>query len=82
MTVLDTGSGGAAWSTSSFSAPADTSPLELSRLGDHLDSCRQQGGRLSTLHCAAQAVERFVRSRLVTSLALAATVAGLAWLLL
>jgi hypothetical protein len=34
------------WSTASFGDTADTSPMELSALGDHLDLCRGLRGRL------------------------------------
>ena len=32
---------GSPWTTSSFGGTADTSPMELSALGDHMDDCRK-----------------------------------------
>jgi hypothetical protein len=33
------------WSTASFGDTADTSPMELSALGEHLDLCKESQGR-------------------------------------
>lgn len=60
------------WSTSTFSNSADTSPMDLSVLGDHLDHCKGTQGRLFTLHCVAETLNRFLSSRLVTTLVVAA----------
>ena len=81
MTRVEAGDSRSNWDTASFGLPAETSPVELSALGEHLDSCRL-GARASTLQCAAQAVQGFVAARLVTSVAAVALVALLAWLLL
>ncbi len=56
------------WSTASFGEPADTSPMELSALGEHLDRCQGSRGRLFGLQCAAEATHGFVVGRLVTTL--------------
>ncbi len=54
------------WSTASFGEAATTSPMELSELGEHLDSCSK--GRWFTLRCAADAMNGFVSARLMTTL--------------
>lgn len=59
------------WSTSSFGGSTDTSAMELSALGEHLDSCRGAGGRMFALRCAAENMSGFVASRFVTTLAIA-----------
>lgn len=56
------------WSTASFGHTADTSPLELSALGEHLDLCRGSQSPLFALHCFAQSMHGFVASRFVTTL--------------
>jgi len=80
MTRRETDAGSRRWSTASFGLPPDTSPMELSELGRHLDLCRL-GGRGGTLQCALQAVRGFVAAHLVTSVAAAAIVIALVWLL-
>jgi len=67
---------GPCWSTSSFPGPADSAPMELSALGDHLDHCKGRGGRLFVLRCAAEWLHGFASARLVTSLVLLATIGG------
>ena len=56
------------WSTSSFGDTADTSPMELSALGEHLDLCKGSRGRLFTLHCVVETLNAFVAPRFVTTL--------------
>jgi hypothetical protein len=56
------------WNTASFGDAADTSPMELSALGAHLDLCKGSRGRLFTLHCAAETMNAFVVPRFVTTL--------------
>lgn len=68
---------GPCWRTASFGEAADTSPMELSELGEHLAVCRSLGGRLFALRCAAEGVRDFVAARFVTSLVVVALVAGL-----
>ena len=70
------------WSTSSFGNTVDTSPMELSALGSHLDLCQGARGRLFTLHCAAEIMNRFVAPRFVTTLVVVALVIGLGSLVL
>ena len=69
------------WSTASFGDTADTSPVELSALGEHLNLCQDARGRLFALKCGAEAMHGFVAPRLVTTLAvLAALMIGIATL--
>lgn len=56
------------WSTASFGGAADTSPMELSVLEEHLDLCKESHGRFFALRCAAETMNGFVASRFVTTL--------------
>lgn len=56
------------WATASYGVPADTSLVELSALGQHLDLCRSANGQLSALHCAAERVHGFAAARLISTL--------------
>jgi hypothetical protein len=58
----------APWTTTAMSGATDTSPMELTALGDHLDLCRESQGRLFAVRCAAESVSGFVAARFVTSL--------------
>jgi len=70
---------GPSWVTSSFGAPADTSPGELTALGEHVTRCRGTHGHWVTLRCGAERLAGFVDARRVS----AAVVVGLlAWLAL
>ncbi len=64
------------WSTASYGDTADTSPVELSALGDHLDACKPLKGRWFAARCMAEAMHGFVASRLVTTLVVAALLIG------
>ena len=68
------------WSTASFGNAADTTPMELSALGEHLDTCHGERGRLFGLRCKADVVRGFVATRFVTSLLAVALLIGLALL--
>ena len=57
-----------AWATASFGHVADTQPLELSALGEHLGQCKGQRGRLFSLRCLADATHGLLASRFVTTL--------------
>ena len=70
------------WTTASFPDAADTSPMELSELGKHIGRCNGCRGRWFALRCAVDAVHDFVAPRFVTTLLIAATVIGLATLVL
>lgn len=67
---------GPRWSTSSFADETDSLPMELTALGEHLAHCRSLTGRLYALHCAADAVHRFVAPRFVTTLVVATLLIG------
>lgn len=66
------------WTTASFPDATDTSPMELSALGEHLDRCKGCRGRWFELHCMVDAVHDFVTARFVTTLLLVGAVIGLA----
>jgi hypothetical protein len=77
-----TGPAGPNWSTASFGDAVDTSPMELSALGEHLHLCRSLSGRLFVLRCGAEAVQGFVAARFVTTVVVLTLVIGigsLAW---
>jgi hypothetical protein len=59
------------WSTASFGDAADTSPMELSVLGEHMATCSHPPGRLFSWQCTAEAIHRAVASRFVTTLTFA-----------
>jgi hypothetical protein len=82
LSMIHSPSAGPHWSTASFGDPADTSPLELSALGEHLDLCRGARGRLFAVHCRAEAVRGFVASHLLTTVLGAVWVVGAVWLVL
>ena len=56
------------WSTASFGDPADTSPMDLSALEDHLGACKGSQGRWFELQCIVETMNGFVAARLVTTL--------------
>jgi len=66
------------WATASFADSADTTPMELSALGAHVDRCNGLRGRLFRLQCAADAMIAFVASRFVTTAVIVALVFGVA----
>jgi hypothetical protein len=70
------------WTTASVPDTTDTSPMELSELGAHVDRCNGCRGRWFTLRCAADAVHDFVAPRFVTTLLVVGVVVGLAALTL
>lgn len=64
------------WSTASFGDDAQTSPMELSALGSHLDQCKCATGRLFAARCVADSMHGFVAPRLVTTLVVALVLMG------
>ena len=68
-----------AWTTSSFGGTADTSPMELSALGEHLGHCKGVPGRLFALQCAVETMNGFVSARFVTTLVVVALLIGAGW---
>ena len=70
------------WNTASIPDATDTSPMELSELGAHVDRCNGCRGRWFALRCAVDAVHDFVAPRFVTTLQVAGVQTGLAALAL
>jgi hypothetical protein len=69
------------WNTASWGGSADTSPMEISALGEHLRMCRVPHGRLFAMRCGAELVGRFAAARFVTTLAvLLLVLMGAGWL--
>jgi hypothetical protein len=66
------------WSTASFGDSTDTTPAELSGLSEHYTSCKGLRGPWFTLQCAAEATDRFMAGRLVTTVVVAAFLIGVA----
>lgn len=66
------------WATSSLDGGADTSPMELSALGAHVDRCNGSRGRMFGLRCAADSLSGFLAPRIVTTLVVVALVFGVA----
>ena len=65
------------WATASSDA-ADTTPMELSALGAHVDRCNGSRGRMFRLQCAADAMIAFVAPRFVTTAVIVALAFGVA----
>lgn len=66
------------WSTASFGGSPDTSPVELSSLGEHLGLCKSPRGHLFALHCAAETMHSFMLTRFVTTSVAIVLLIGLA----
>lgn len=66
------------WTTASIPDATDTSPMELSELGAHVDRCNGCRGRWFTLRCAVDAMHDFVAPRLITTLLIVGTMIALA----
>jgi len=56
------------WNTASSDHTPDTSPMELSALGEHLDRCKASRGRLFALRRATEALDRFVTTLVVVAI--------------
>ena len=69
------------WTTASAGEHTDTSPMELSALGEHLGRCQTLRGPLFALRCAVDATHGLVAPRFVTTLVVAATLLAAAVLL-
>lgn len=72
---------GSAWVTSSYGCGADTSPMQLSVLGEHLSHCSRPARSIEVLLEGADALRGFVLGRLVTTMTVLAAVAGGSWLI-
>ncbi len=64
------------WSTASFGDSTDTSPMELSALGEHLDACKGTSSRWFAVQCVGEAMHGFISSRFVTTLVVATLLIG------
>ncbi len=71
-----------AWATASFADAADTTPLELSALGEHIDHCNGSRSRMFALQCAADSLLAFIAPRFVTTTVLVVFAFGVASLVL
>ncbi len=69
------------WATSSIDGAAETSPMDLSALGAHVDRCNGSRGRMFGLRCAADSLSSFLAPRIVTTLVVVAIVFGVASLI-
>lgn len=58
----------AVWATSSIDGAAETTPMDLSALGAHVDRCNGARERMFALRCAADALFGFLAPRFVTTL--------------
>jgi hypothetical protein len=69
------------WATASFADTADTTPMELSALGAHVDRCNGSRGRMFALQCAADTLIGFIAPRFVTTAVIVAIAFGVASLI-
>jgi hypothetical protein len=69
------------WNTAAWGGSTDTSPMELSALGDHLRLCQAPHGRFFAMRCGLEHAGRFAAARFVTTLVVLVTVLmGAGWL--
>ena len=64
------------WATSSIDGAAETTPMDLSILGAHIDRCNGLRGRMFAFRCVADALFGFLAPRFVTTLVVVALVFG------
>ena len=67
---------GRSWATASFADAPDTTPMEISALGAHVDRCNGSRGRMFRFLCAADAMIGFVAPRFVTTAVIVAVAFG------
>ena len=70
------------WSTASFGDTADSTPVELTALGEHLHMCKGSRGRLFALQCVAETMNGFISSRFVTTVVVVGFLIGASSLML
>jgi hypothetical protein len=70
------------WATASFGDAADTSPMELRDLADHMQHCGHANGRLFNARCAADWVHGLMAPRLVTTLVVLGLLTTAGWMVL
>ncbi len=64
------------WSTACFGHGADSSPLEMLTLGEHLHSCRLRWRPWPALQRAGQALHRVAAGRFMSTLSLGLLLGG------
>ena len=69
------------WETSCYGEGPETTPMQLSALGEHMAHCSRQHRRMAALQCGAESLHAFVLGRLVTTAAVVLAVLGGAWLI-
>ena len=70
------------WSTASFGDSVETTPMELSALGEHLDRCQGARGRFFALGCVVETMNSLIAPRFVTTLVVATLMIGIGSLVL
>ena len=70
------------WSTASIAGEATTSPMELSALSAHVGHCNGCRGRWFSVRCMVDTVHQFAAPRFITTLVIAASLIGVAALVL
>jgi hypothetical protein len=70
------------WRTASFADGADSTLLDVSVLGEHLDVCRRCSGSLFAFRRNMDLMHGFFAGRFVTTLAVIAVIIGLSSLVL
>lgn len=69
------------WTTASFGDSADTSPMDLASLCEHLMLCKRAQTRVHRAKHIANAVSQFFSARVVTTaVVVAAALSGVLWL--
>lgn len=70
-----------AWTTSCYGDTAETSPMELDALRQHVAQCSHPSPRLGAVVSGVQSMQCFVSGRLMTTLAVVAALTGIClWL--
>ena len=64
------------WNTASSGTAPDTSPGELTALGDHAAACGRRRGRLFTVRCAFDTLEALLAARFWTTMLVVALFMG------
>lgn len=64
------------WNTASVGTAPDTSPGELTALGEHAAVCDSRRDRLFTVRCVFDALQAFLATRFVTTMLVVALLIG------
>jgi len=65
------------WHTASAGTFPETSPGELTALGEHASECEKQRGRLFSVQCAFDTLEALMAARFWTTMLVVASLAGI-----